>query len=290
MWASTWWGQLVSRWLSKRWPGWTPKSFVTQEVPASIIHVVYSIFLDLEESKADLMYSKSTNCGATFSTPKKLNVVAEPANGAAIAKIPVNGSQKVFAAWRRVKTDTAPAPHAVIAIVSNNGGGTWTVPKVVAEICPFEQRTTANSFRTTAFPTMTADASGRAYLAWSDRWPPPNGTCDPFGAGRIMISTSTDGVNWSSPYAAVPSSTGEHQVMPSLAFTAGKLFLAWVDFSEDVSGVFGQFIDEANLFAGTLPIPSTRRRSVTPPMCAPRWQTPSPRPSSVPTWQRSRSI
>ena len=94
LWATTWWGKLVSRWLSKRWPGWTPKHFVTQEVPASIIHVVYSIFLDLEESKADLMYSKSTNCGATFSTPKKLSAVAEPANGAAIAKIAVNGSQR----------------------------------------------------------------------------------------------------------------------------------------------------------------------------------------------------
>ena len=124
-------------------------------------------------------------------------------------------------------------------------------PKVVAEICPFEQGTTPNSFRTTAFPTMTADATGRAYLAWSDRGRQENGTCDPFGAGRIMISTSTNGVNWSPPYAAVPSSTGEHQVMPSLAFTAGKLFLAWVDFSEDVSGVFGQFVDEANLFAHT---------------------------------------
>jgi hypothetical protein len=260
-WASTWWGKLLSSWLSKRWPGWTPKTFVTQEVPASIIHVVYSIFLDTTETKADLMYSKSTNCGATFSTPKKLSAVAEPANGAAIAKIPINGSQKVFAAWRRVKVGTvAPAPHAVLSTVSNNGGGTWSVPKVVAEICPFEQGTTPNSFRTTAFPTMTADATGRAYLAWSDRGRQQNGTCDPFGAGRIMISTSTDGVNWSAPYAAIPSPTGEHQIMPSLAFTAGKLFLAWIDFNEDVSGVFAQFVDEANLFQTGNPVNPPAKR------------------------------
>jgi hypothetical protein len=260
-WASTWWGKLVSSWLAKRWPGWTPKTYVAQEVPASIIHVVYSIFLDTTETKADLMYSKSTNCGATFSTPKKLSAVAEPANGAAIAKIPINGSQKVFAAWRRVKVGTvAPAPHAVLSTVSNNGGGTWSVPKVVAEICPFEQGTTPNSFRTTAFPTMTADATGRAYLAWSDRGRQQNGTCDPFGAGRIMISTSRDGVNWSTPYAAIPSSTGEHQIMPSLAFTAGKLFLAWIDFTEDVSGVFAQFVDEANLFQTGNPVNPPAKR------------------------------
>ena len=260
-WQTTWWGKLVSRWLSKRWPGWTPKTFVTQEVPASIIHVVYSIFLDTTETKADLMYSKSTNCGATFSTPKKLSAVAEPANGAAIAKIPVNGSQKVFAAWRRVKVGTtAPAPHAILSVVSNNNGGTFSLPKVVAEICPFEQGTTPNSFRTTAFPTMTADATGRAYLAWSDRGRQQNGTCDPFGAGRIMISSSTDGVNWSTPYAAIPSPTGEHQIMPSLAFTAGKLFLAWIDFTEDVSGVFAQFVDEANLFQTGNPVNPPAKR------------------------------
>ncbi len=256
LWASTWWGRLVSRWLANRFPGWTPKTFVYQEVPASIIHVVYSIFQDTAETKSDLMYSKSTNCGLTFSIPRKISAVAEPANGAAIAKVAVNGSQRVFAAWRRVKVGTtAPAPHAVIAVVSNNNGGTWSVPKVVAEICPFEQRTTANSFRTTAFPTMTADASGRAYVAWSDRGRDGSGACDPNGAGRIMISTSTDGVTWSPPQTAVPSPTGEHQITPSLAFTAGKLFLAWVDFSQDVSGVFGQFVDEANLFSGTPPVP-----------------------------------
>ena len=255
LWASTWWGKLVSNWLANRWPGWTPKNFVVQEVPASIIHVVYSIFQDTIESKADLMYSRSTNCGATFSIPRKLSAVAEPSNGAAIAKAAVNGSQRVFAAWRRVQVGaTAPAPNAILAVVSNNNGGSWSVPKVIAEICPFEQRTTANSFRTTAFPTMTADATGRAYLAWSDRGRLQNGTCDPFGAGRIMISTSIDGVNWSPPYRAVQSSTGEHQIMPSLAFTAGKLFLAWVDFAQDVSGVFGQFVDEANLFTKD-PIP-----------------------------------
>jgi hypothetical protein len=248
LWASTWWGKLVSRWLSNRWPSWRPRDVVAQQVPASIVHVMYSIFQDTNESKADLMYTKSTNCGSTFSTPKKLNIVQEPANGAAIAKPLVSGSQRIFGAWRRVKVDPTGPSNAILSVVSNNNGSTWTAPKVVAEVCAFEQATTGNSFRTTAFPTMTADASGRAYLAWSDRGRRSDGTCDPFGAGRIMLSTSIDGVTWSLPQVAVPSSTPEHQIMPSLAFTAGKLFLAWVDFKEDVSGVFGQHITEANLF------------------------------------------
>ena len=255
LWASTWWGKLVTNWLSKRWPGWTPRGYVVQQVPASIVHVIYSTFLNLDESKADMMYSKSTNCGLTFSLPKKISTVQEPANGGSIAKALVSGSQRIFAAWRRVKTGTMTSPHAILATVSNNNGGSWSAPVTIAEICPFEQATTPNSFRATAFQTMTVDAAGRAYVAWSDRGRRSNGTCntgdseqDSISAGRVMISTSTDGVNWSQPQQAVPSFTDEHQIQPSLAFTAGKVFLAWVDFKDDASGVFGRFVDEANLF------------------------------------------
>jgi hypothetical protein len=260
LWASTWWGKMASHWLFNRWPGWLPKNIVVQQVPASIIHVAYSIFLTDDESKADIMYSKSTNCGLTFSTPKKISTVQEPSNGVSIAKPLVSGSQRIFAAWRRVNVPPMTAPHAIVATTSNNNGGSWSAPTMVASICPFEQGTTPNSFRTTAFETMTADASGRAYVAWSDRGRLPGGACDPNGSGRVMVATSTDGVNWSQPQVAVPSSTDEHQIFPSLAFTAGKLFLAWVDFKDDVSGVYGRFVDEANLFLNGLPVNPPARR------------------------------
>ncbi len=265
LWASTWWGKLVSDWLSKQWPGWQPKQYVTQTVPASIVHLAYSIFQDAGDKTSDLMYSKSTNCGLSFSTPKKINAVTEPNNGLTIAKPPVTGTQRIVSAWRRVHLDaTTPGSDAILAVASTNDGNSWGAPKVVAEICPFDQGTSANSFRTTAFPTMTMDAAGRAYLAWAERKRLANGACDPEGASRIMMSTSLNGVNWSLPQAAVPSPTGEHQIFPSVAFTAGKLFLAWVDFTEDVSGVFRKYVDEANLYLQTNP-PTLNPPAVNPP-------------------------
>jgi hypothetical protein len=95
---------------------------------------------------------------------------------------------------------------------------------------------------------MTMDAAGRAYLAWTERVRRPDNTCDPDGAARIMVSTSTGRLTWSSPRQASPSSTFEHQILPTIAFTAGKLFLAWIDFGEDASGVFGKYVEETNLF------------------------------------------
>jgi len=263
LWASTWWGKLVSSWLMKHSPGWRPRDVVVQRVPASIVHVMYSVFQDLDETKADVMYTRSTNCGLTFSTPRRLNTIQEPFNGAAIAKPLVAGSQRVFGAWRKFSLTPATSPHTLVGVVSNNNGTSWSAPVVIANICPYEQRTSPNRFRTTAFPTMTADANGRAYVGWADRGRQPDGSCDPTGAARIMVSTSTDGLTWSAPQVAVPSPTDEHQIMPSLAFTAGKLFLAWVDFTEDVSGVFGQFVDEANLFLNGVPVNPPARRHTT---------------------------
>src|SRR5947209_271600 len=56
--------------------------------------------------------------------------------------------------------------------------------------CAFDQGTTAASFRTSAFPALTVDDTGRVYLAWSQR--------QATGDARIMMQVSADGLNWSS--------------------------------------------------------------------------------------------
>jgi hypothetical protein len=248
-WTKTRWGRIIANWLTRVWPGWTPRPFVMQEVPASIIHIAYSVFQDETDTNSHIMYARSDNCGLTFSRPIRLNTVIEPSNGVAIVKA-LDGSRRLFAAWRRVKPANMPAaaPNALITTVSNDNGATWSRPRVRL-ICPFDQGTTITSFRTTAFPTMTVDRVGRAYVAWSDRGT-KGAECDPFGAARIVVSSSTDGVNWSpaAPVAATPLERREHQIFPSIAFTAGKLFLAWLDFRNDASQVFGQFVNEAEVF------------------------------------------
>ena len=235
-----------------------------QVVPASIVHVAYTVFLDAADSTAAIMYTRSNNCGLNFSTPLRLNPIAvasvglnDHGNGAAIAKPLAANSQTVVTTWRRVRqtVNGSVIPDAILASVSTNNGQTWTTPFVVEQICPFDQGTSTTSFRTTAFPSLTADGTGRFYVAWTDRRQ-PDGTCgfspsgSPTGAGRIRVATSTDGRQWSSS-VAVPSSTPEHQIQPSLTFTAGRLFLAWVDFGNDASGVFGQFVNEAEVLVNS---------------------------------------
>ena len=83
--------------------------------------------------------------------------------------------------WRSIR-DTAPCrspggssttaslPDAIVTIRSTDGGASFSTRRSSSRtINPFDQGTTDTSFRTNAFPTMTMDGSGRAYLAWSSR-------------------------------------------------------------------------------------------------------------------------
>jgi hypothetical protein len=224
---------------------------VTQTVPGSTIHMLYSVFVGNSEVnvRTKEMYTRSTDCGATFTRPVKVSESVAVNNGATIAKPLVAGSNRVYGAWRRFSTPNGEMSNAIVSIVSNDNGATWTKAAVVAEMCPFDQVTKATQFRTTAFPTMTADASGRAYVLWADRGrDTATNACKPFGAARIMMSSSMDGIAWSAPQPVIPSATPEHQIFPAIAFTAGKLMLAWVDFKEDASQVFGQQVNEAEAF------------------------------------------
>ena len=256
---STLLGKRLDKWLAGRWPGWQKPSETTQRVPASVVHIVYTVFLDPNDSTAEIRYTRSDNCGQSFSRPVKLNDAAvgsvglnDHGNGAAITKPFVNGARDVYITWRRVKTPKAPLPDAIMGVVSTNNGRTWSAPFVVEEICPFDQGTTAHSFRSTAFPTMAADGAGRVYLAWSDRRYadgacPAAATTAPDRGARIRIATSRDGRNWIPSSVALPAAAPyepEHQILPSLAFTAGRLFLAWIDFKEDKSQIYGRHINE----------------------------------------------
>jgi len=131
-----------------------------------------------------------------------------------------------------------------------------TVDSIVGE---FDQPTAdileGLSFRTNAYPSLAIDGTGRLYMAWTERGfatlPPGtvlnggNVTGDVrVGDARIVISTSTDGVNWSNPVAAADEGHPGHQLMPTLTFGGGKLVLVYYDLREDVSQTFRQFVDD----------------------------------------------
>ncbi len=169
--------------------------------------------------------------------------------GATLAIHPQTGALQF--AWRQFRDGVSP--DAIVAVRSNDAGTTFTSPVVVSLVNRFDQGSTDTSFRTNGFPTLAMDGTGRSYLAWSTRG---LGTAQPdatSGDARVVISTSTAGTTWSQPRPIDNAPPVGHQLMPALTFGQGRLQLIYYDLREDLSGLFGPFVDELPILTGPAP-------------------------------------
>ncbi len=257
------------------------KTTVTQTVPAGNIYVVWSRFTGSTSTK--IMFSRSQNCGATWSQPVKLSESNSINQGTTLAIDPNTGA--IYVAWRRFVTNSQS--DAIVSVKSTDFGSTFTKSIDIVDLpvfnsntpnAPsfFDQGTTPGSFRTSAYPTLGVDPRGTVYLAWSQR-----GLAAGLPDARIAMSTSPDGLNWSTPFAVdngalsegkqpVLDSLGDtlirgHQLMPQITVIAAKLFVLYYDFREDhttgrflphnpfLSDASGNFYAEDRLLEGELP-------------------------------------
>ena len=73
--------------------------------------------------RTNVMYTRSTDCGATFSKPIKVSKGMRIGNGASIAKPMVSGARRVYGAWRRFLTPDGTQGDAIVSVVSNDDEG-----------------------------------------------------------------------------------------------------------------------------------------------------------------------
>jgi hypothetical protein len=111
---------------------------------------------------------------------------------------------------------TVVVPHAssfegeIQSFRSTDGGATWEAPTFVADI---QHHMVAGDMRADPLPSVEADGGGRVYVAWEDcRF---RASC---GANDIVMTSSVDGVSWSS-LKRLPHATGgsaEEDFVPGL--------------------------------------------------------------------------
>ena len=267
-----------------------------QQIPAGAVYLAYAVITTTRDLNGNIssvtgriMFSRSLDCGATWSTPIPVSDPADPINqGVTMAVDPATGAVQL--AWRRfghssipdaVLTTRAlpgqqfPRPsvlrqtysgrdlgEVIKSIVGNRQKSSTLEPETPAvasegNIAPFDQGTTPTSFRTNSYPTMAIDGGGRVYIAWSERgFRAVSGSQATADDSSVVMTTGLNGSAWNAPFAIDLHAGPGHQLMPSLAFAGGKLMLAYYDLREDISGLFQKFIDEA----GILQLPSPRRR------------------------------
>ncbi len=208
-------------------------------VPAFNVYISYSNFTGQSNSNShpQVLVARSTDCGKTFQKAVKVSNSVNTSSGSTLAIDPQTGY--VYVAWRYFGS-SASDPSAIFVSVSTDGGSRFSNPIQVAVFTPFDQGTSAVSFRTNALPTIAASVKGgvsRVHIAWAQR-------SGPNGDARIAMSTSSDGSGktWGPPVAidnwisdpANPVNPGRgHQVQPALVFGGGKLTAVWYDLRYD---------------------------------------------------------
>ncbi len=220
--------------------GALPCAIDSQKFPAGNVYLAYSAFFDegAPSETSDIMFTQSRDCGVTWPAQSiRLTSEAGRNQGAAIAIDPGRGY--VYVTWTRfgpAAQGNPDVPASIMMVKSIDGGQTFSTPRVVANFLALNQSLIDFfSFRTNSYPAIAVDDTGRVYIAWSEAGR------GPYGEARIVVSTSTDGVSWSSARVAEPGSVAEsgldptpgHQLMPALTFAGGKLMLVFYDTRED---------------------------------------------------------
>jgi uncharacterized protein YjbI with pentapeptide repeats len=207
---------------------------VHQSFAAGNIYLAYTDFLAATKANSTpthLMITHSTDCGVTWSTPIQINSGTTTSQGSAIAVNPLTGA--VYVAWRQFAS--TGFSDAIMVAQSTNAGKSFSAPVQISKFTPFDQGTTGTSFRTNAYPALTTDMFGFAYVAFSARGVSSSGDA------RVVAAGSLDGTHWTpaimvdnpSQNAQTNPSGRGHQIMPAMTFANGRLTLLYYDLRLD---------------------------------------------------------
>jgi hypothetical protein len=178
-------------------------------------------------TKGYSLFSKTTNGGRTWSTPRKLYDPHTPSSWPGISKILVNKDGSLLDVMAIVGTDPtnplAPNTTQEIAVRSVNGGRTWSKPITIGRssgrgVTDPTTKNILNTFDT--YPSQTVAPNGDVYVSWLQ----PGATNKP---SRIAVARSTDsGRHWRTRHIAVDGQAGLPTIEVAGDGTVGVVYYA----------------------------------------------------------------
>jgi peroxiredoxin len=169
---------------------------------------VYLVWDDIANNgTGQIMFTKSSDNGATFTTAKNLgNSTEDSAN----ANVAISGNN-VYVVWESVNMNsTAGASNSEIMFArSSDSGATFTSPKSLS-----------NNAGNSANPNV-AISGNNVYVAWEDN--------SAGGTEIIVTRSANNGANFGPP-RNISNSPGE-SFNPRIAISGNNVYIVWVDYS-----------------------------------------------------------
>jgi hypothetical protein len=149
----------------------------------------------------DILYSKSTDGGATWSAVVN---ISNNSGGSFSPAIIVDSGNNLHVVW----TDTTPGNYDIFYSKSTDGGATWSAAVDVS-----------NTSGESQYSAIAIDSGNNLHVVWRDDTP---------GNYETFYSKSTDGgVTWSA--AVNISNDSGHSYYPAIAIDSGTIHIAWED-------------------------------------------------------------
>ncbi|MCD6461326.1 MAG: exo-alpha-sialidase, partial [Thermoplasmata archaeon] len=180
-------------------------------------------------SASSLMFSKSTDGGRTWSTPKVISDLLEMELQVQGSAVVVDGNGTIHVVWIDFATNT------VRYASSSDEGETWTQPRSIAPVTPIPSSLQGGDYRTPTLMALGVDLSngtygGSLYATWNDY-----GTGD---ADILLVYSRDGGINWSEPIRVNNDNTTNDQFFPAISVSPnGWVHLIFYDRRDDPDNV-----------------------------------------------------
>lgn len=224
------------------------KEWITVDQTTGAVYVTWTQF---GPEGSPIVFSKSTDGGATWSAPRRVNSAFTPGgitpySQGSIPKIGRNGELYVAyesAVCQTLKCDQPTDHDAVIMAKSTDGGQTFKNVEVAVDYdFPYNpdvgrSTLTDENFRINSFPQFDIDpVTGRLWVTWADD---RNGQYAANGQsiktnGDVFVVTSSNGKNWNQLYQL---GTSADEVYPAITTYKARVVVTFYTRAYDPNGI-----------------------------------------------------